>query len=82
MRCFLFNDIKKFFEIICGDDERSVKFAAMSLSVGAMRELGRLLKTQRKIKMSKAYKEGYKKEILRCITALKEFGTNNVGGTK
>lgn len=27
-------------------------------------------------------KEVYKKEILRCITALKEFGTNNVGGTK
>lgn len=27
-------------------------------------------------------KEVYKKEILRCITALKEFDTNNVGGTK
>lgn len=70
----LFNDIKKFFEIICGDDERSVKFAAMSLSVGAMRELGRLLKTQRKIKMSKAYKEGYKKELEKLRKIYKEKG--------
>ncbi len=71
----VFNALDRFFKVLLDEDEpSSVKFGAMSLAVEELRKLGKKLKTQRKIKANKEWKDAYKKTRDELIKIYKEKG--------
>lgn len=75
----VFGALERFFKVLITEDEpNSVKFGAMSLAVNELRKLGKKLKTQKKIKPSKEWKEGYKETKEKLMKIYKEKGRDGV----
>lgn len=70
----VFDAVDKFFKILITDEPSSIKFGALSLAVGKLRELGKVLKTQRKIKPTEEWKKGYEATKNKLINIYKKKG--------
>ena len=70
----VFDALEKFFNVVVSDEPSSVKFGAMSLAVEELRKLGKMLKSQKKIKTSEEWKKGYSETKSKLYKIYKEKG--------
>ena len=71
----VYDALDKFFKVLIDEDEpSSVKFGAMSLAIEELRNLGKKLKSQKKITPSEEWKKSYKETRERLIKIYKKEG--------